>query len=172
MNSVLPNLSVIRILCIIAFSLITTLSHASGHASGKVHVVQMLNKSTVDKKQKMVFEPSIVKVNVGDVVRFVSTDSGHNSSSIKEMLPSGAKKWESKINKDFEVTFEQDGTYGYMCTPHYGMGMVGVVLVGDHKVNYEAAKNANHRGKAKKRFKEVFAKIDEQGADKFVPAHN
>ena len=171
MKSLLINTTVMRTLYVLAFSLIASFSHASGHASGKVHIVQMLNKSTVDTKQKMVYEPSIIKVNVGDVVKFVSTDPGHNSSSVKCMLPPGAKDWASKINKDFEVTFEKDGTYGYMCTPHYGMGMVGVVLVGNHKVNYDEAKAIKHRGKAKKRFKEAFAQIDELGVDKFVPIH-
>ena len=153
-----------RALCVLAFSFIATFSQASE----KVHIVQMLNKSTVDKKQRMVFEPSIIKVNVGDTVRFVSKDPGHNSASLKGMLPKGAEKWKSRISKDFEITFDKDGTYGYICSPHYGLGMVGVVLVGDYKVNYDEAKKKTHRGRAKKRFKDIFAKIDEMGAETFV----
>lgn len=128
-------------------------------AAGKVHVVQMLNKSTTNKKERMVFEPSVINIDVGDTVRFVSKDRGHNTASIKGMLPSGAEKWKSRIGKDFEVTYTADGTYGYMCSPHYGLGMVGVVLVGDYSRNLEQVAAKRHPSKARKRFDKMFAKI-------------
>lgn len=134
---------------------------ATAHAAGKVHVVKMLNKSMTDKKERMVFEPSILKVSVGDTVRFVSTDRGHKSASIKRMLPEGVKRWTSRIGKDFEMTFDKNGTYGYMCTPHYGMGMVGLILVGDYRVNFEEVAKKRQRGKAKKRFDQMFAEVRE-----------
>ena len=40
----------------------------------------------------------MLSVNVGDTVKFVPSDKGHNSESIKGMLPKGAKKWKGKIN--------------------------------------------------------------------------
>ena len=69
-------------------------------ASGAGHIVQMLNKHPEDKKQKMVFYPRILQVNSGDTVTFESTDKGHNSASIKGMIPDGAESWKGKINKD------------------------------------------------------------------------
>ena len=137
---------------------------SASHAAGKVHIVEMLNKSSTNSKERMVFEPSIIKVEVGDTVRFVSKDRGHNSASIKGMLPTGAAKWKSRLGRDFEIKFDKDGTYGYMCSPHYGLGMVGVVLVGDYRQNLDQAAKKGHRGKAKKRFKQIFAKINEMKA--------
>ena len=86
---------------------------SAANASGKIHVVEMLNKSPVNKKERMVFEPSMIKINVGDTVRFISKDRGHNTASIKGMLPTGSQKWKSRLGKDFEVTYKQDGTYGF-----------------------------------------------------------
>ena len=72
----------------------TGLLFAEGHT---VHEVMMYNKDPADSKRKMVFTPDIIEVNVGDVVRFVSAQKGHNSASIKGMLPDGAEKWKGKI---------------------------------------------------------------------------
>ncbi|MEL7117365.1 MAG: hypothetical protein AAGP08_17570, partial [Pseudomonadota bacterium] len=44
--------------------------------------------------------------------------------------------------------------------PHKSWGMVGLLLVGDVSVNYEAAKTARQRGKAKANFAELFAEAD------------
>ena len=95
-------------------------------------------------------------------MRFVSVDKGHNTESIKGMIPDGAAKWKSKISKDFEVTFETPGVYGYRCTPHYTLGMVGVVVVeGDNwDANLEAAKSVRQRGKAKKVFDAIWAAME------------
>ncbi|NIP22934.1 MAG: hypothetical protein GWO38_03715, partial [Phycisphaerae bacterium] len=43
----------------------------------------------------------------------------------------GVDRFRSKLNKDVSFTFEKPGIYVYKCTPHYGLGMVGVVVVGD-----------------------------------------
>ena len=61
----------------------------------------------------MLFSPHILEVNVGDTVKFVPADKGHNSELIKDMLPKGADKWKGKINKEVEVTFDTPGFYGY-----------------------------------------------------------
>ena len=61
------------------------------------------------------------------------------------------------MNKDLVVTFETPGVYGYQCKPHYGMGMVGLIVVGDETPNLEKAKSVTHPGKAK----QVFAKLFE-----------
>lgn len=126
-----------------------------------VHEVQMLNKHPDDKKKKMIFYPDIVRAKPGDTVKFISVDKGHNSKSDENMLPDGAEGWASKASKDFEITLDVEGTYGYYCTPHRSMGMVGLILVGDPSSNYEAAKSAKQKGKAKKVYADIFARADE-----------
>ena len=140
-----------------SFLLLTvTPSHAA------TYEVKMYNKDPANKKKRMVFIPRILKIKPGDTVKFISVNKGHNAQTIKGMIPSGAKKWKSKIGKDFEVTLDKPGVYGYKCTPHYGVGMVGLVVVegANWEANLEQAKSAKKVGKAKKIFKEIWAELE------------
>ena len=74
------------------------------------------------------------------------------------MLPEGVAAFKSKINDEFTVTVTEAGVYGVKCTPHYGMGMVALIVAGD-PVNLDAAKAVSHPGKAKKVFAELFAEL-------------
>jgi pseudoazurin len=121
-------------------------------ASAADYQVKMLNKGA---KGMMVFEPDLVKVQPGDTVTFVATDPGHDAMSVPGMLPDGVQPFEGKIGKDLTVTFTQPGVYGVKCKPHYVMGMVAAVVVGDPAVNLEAAKAAKNPGKAGKVFAEL-----------------
>ena len=118
-------------------------------AAAADHVVKMLNKG---KAGMMVFEPALVKVAPGDTVTFVPTDKSHNAESIAGMLPAGATPFKGKMNRPITVTFAKPGVYGYKCMPHYGMGMVGVVVVGNPNANLAAAQKVAHTGKAKQVF--------------------
>ncbi len=121
-------------------------------AGAAEHEVQMLNKGA---DGPMAFEPSFLKIAPGDTVRFVATDKGHNVLSIEGMSPEGAALFQGKMNEDVTVTFDKPGVYGFECKPHYGMGMVGLVVVGD-PVNLAEAKAVPQKGKAKKRFEQLF----------------
>lgn len=114
--------------------------------------VKMLNKGN---GRTMVFSPELVKIAPGDTVTFVSADPGHNAEIIPTMLPTGAAPFKGKMNQTFTVKFTKPGVYGYKCLPHYGMGMVGAVIVGNAAVNAAQAKSASHPGRAK----QVFATI-------------
>ncbi|MEO0860363.1 MAG: pseudoazurin [Pseudomonadota bacterium] len=132
---------------------------ADGHAT--VHEVQMLNKAT-EGNERMVFEPAVLRAQPGDTIRFVSTDRGHNSKSDENMIPEGATEWDGGINEDVEVTLDQPGTYGYYCTPHRSTGMVGLILVGEiDQEQFEAARDARQRGRARQRYEDIFAEAEE-----------
>lgn len=128
----------------------------------ETHVVEMLNKDPDDPKKRMVYRPTIVYAKPGDTVKFVSKDRGHNVQSIKGMLPEGAEKFRSKINKDFELKLDASGVYGYRCTPHYAAGMVGVIVVeGDNIAETLAeARKARKVGRSKKVFKELLDQVE------------
>ncbi|NNE22491.1 MAG: pseudoazurin [Rhizobiales bacterium] len=128
----------------------------TGAANAAEIEVKMLNKGA---KGGMVFEPDLVMAAPGDTVKFVSVDKGHNAESIKGMLPDGVDKFKSKLSKDFVLTVEKDGLYGIKCTPHYGLGMVALIAVGD-PANADAARAVKQRGKAKKRFAAIFEAYD------------
>lgn len=117
--------------------------------------VQMLNKGT---EGAMVFEPAFVAAQPGDTIHFISVDKGHNAESIKGMLPEGAEEFKSKIGADFELVVETEGLYGIKCTPHYSLGMIALIQVGD-AVNLDAAQGVKQRGKAAKRFDPLFAQV-------------
>jgi pseudoazurin len=137
-----------------------TLIPARAKAEAAIHEVQMLNDHPEDDKKLFVFFPEIVRAQPGDVIRFLSVDSNHNSEAFKNMLPEGAPHWKSKLGDDFDLTVETPGAYGYFCTPHKSWGMVGLMLVGDVSGNYEAIKAERQRGKAKANFAALFEEAD------------
>ncbi|MEO0357371.1 MAG: plastocyanin/azurin family copper-binding protein [Pseudomonadota bacterium] len=138
------------------------LSMAASHAADEpmTHEVQMLNRHPDNARERQVFYPDIVRANVGDTIKFVSVDRGHNSEFEPDWSPEGGTEWEGDINGDVEVVVEVEGAYGYKCTPHASAGMVGLLLVGDVTGNYEDLKDERFRGKAKKRFEDIFERAD------------
>jgi len=114
-------------------------------AVGKNYEVQMLNQGS---EGYMVFEPSVIKIQKGDSITFKATDAAHNSASIDGMIPAGAKVWNSKLSQDITVTFDVEGIYGYQCTPHAMMAMIGLIQVGENKDNLESVKSAAQKFKA------------------------
>lgn len=125
---------------------------AAGSIQAAEHEVHMLNKGAAGA---MVFEPSFIQAAPGDTVRFIPTDKTHNAETIKGMIPDGATPFKGKINEEIVVTLDKEGVYGVKCTPHYGMGMVALVVVGE-PVNLDAAQTVKQPGKAKAVFAELF----------------
>ena len=117
--------------------------------------VKMLNRGS---QGLFVFEPALVKINPGDGVKFVAADKGHDVESIPGMLPAGATPFKAPMSQNMTVTFTKPGVYGYKCRPHYGMGMVGLIVVGSPG-NVVEAKAVNQIGRAKITFAELFAKL-------------
>ncbi len=131
----------------------------------ETHVVEMRNADAENPNQINAFTPPILQIQPGDTVKFQVIDKGHNSASKRGMLPEGVEPWNGKIDEEIEIAFLVEGTYGYVCLPHYSMGMVGLVLVGDYRSNLETARKVKQRGKAKKIFRDLFAQVDALGAD-------
>jgi len=138
------------------------MSMAGGAFAAEVEV-KMLNKGT--EGGMMVFEPALVKIAPGDTVKFVATDKGHNVESIKGMLPADATSISGKSGEDLSVTLDKPGVYGVKCLPHYGMGMVAMIVVGT-PTNLDEAKAAPQIGKAKQVMAGLFDKLVAQTAEK------
>ena len=134
-----------------------TAALADGHAE---HVVEMLNQDPDNPRARMVFKPQILQVSPGDTIKFVAVDRGHNTQVDEDMMPEGGTMWESKLGEDFEVTIDAEGAYGYYCTPHRTVGMVGLILVGNALENYDDLKGVRMRGQAKKRWESIFDEAD------------
>ena len=117
--------------------------------------VKMLNHDSQNRSSQ--FEPAFLKIAPGDTVTFVATDKGHNSESLDGGIPQGATAWKGKISTDLTVTFTVPGFYAYRCAPHFGLGMVGLIEVGDGSVNLPAIQALNLPSKAAARMKELLA---------------
>ncbi len=126
------------------------------------HQVQMLNKDS--EGRAMQFEPAFLKIAPGDTVTFVATSKGHNSESILDIMPEGATPWKGKINEEITVTFDQEGLYAYKCQPHLGMGMVGLIQVGDAPAEIDPALIEKLPTRPEDRLNELLASAAETGA--------
>ena len=128
---------------------------AASSVNAATYQVEMRNKGD---DGVMVFQPSFVRAQPGDVIEFVPVDKGHNVESIKGMLPDGVEPFKTPFNKAFDLTVTKEGVYGVKCNPHYSMGMVALIEVGA-PVNLDAAKAVKHPGRAGKHFDALFGKV-------------
>lgn len=133
----------------LAASLATAVSAAD-------HEVQMLNKGP---DGVMVFEPPLTKIQPGDTVTFKPVDKGHNAETVKDMLPQGAEPFKGKMNETVTETFTVPGAYLIKCNPHFSMGMVALVVVGDSPANLDGIKSAKLPKKAHERLEAAISKM-------------
>ena len=98
----------------------------SAIGTAKEHTVKLLTVD--DNRQTMIMEPSYIRISKGDVVNFVTSDTTHNAQSL--ILPEGAKPFTTELGKSQKVAFSVEGAYLYKCTPHFALGMLGVIQVG------------------------------------------
>ena len=74
------------------------------------------------------------------------------------MLPDGVAPSSGLMNKEFVLPVTKPGIYGIKCKPHYAMGMVAVVQVGNGpSANLAAAKAVKVPGLAGKRMAAALA---------------
>ncbi len=123
--------------------------------------VLMLNAAPDDAQHTNIFAPDILHISPGDTVTFVPTNTGHNTASKRGMIPEGAAPWNSPMDEEFSITLTEPGIYGYMCLPHYEMGMVGLIIVGDPSANIDAARGVRHPGTARAAFHDLFERLDD-----------
>ena len=118
--------------------------------------VEMLNKRA--DGQIMVYSEDISRIDVGDTITWVPTTKGHNVEFL-----AGPDGWEapkrSKMNKEYSYKFEIPGIYFYQCTPHKGMGMIALVVVGNDTSNKAAIAKVKVVAKAKKKLPQLIEEL-------------
>ena len=125
-----------------------------GAVSAETFEVKMLNKG---EGGTMIFEPAGLRIAAGDTVKFLATTKGHNAEAVDGMIPEGAESFAGKINEEIEVTLTEPGFYGVKCKPHFAMGMVMVIAVGDEAAAPDAFLEGRLPKKAKQRFEEALS---------------
>jgi len=130
-----------------------TLGGAAAEA-GEI-TVKMLNRGEAGA---MVFEPEFIRAEVGDTVRFVPTDKGHNAETIKGFLPDGAEPFTGKINEEIVVELTEEGLYGIRCKPHFGLGMVALIQAGA-PVNLDEVRDVTGPKRVKAKFADWFGRL-------------
>ena len=158
----LPNrprhrVSPVRLFWIVSAFAVSTL--AAQVAPAAEVTVEMLNR---DKAANIsnAFKPGLVKIKPGDTVKWVATSPGHNVSFVHGGVPAGVAVFTSGFTKEIAYKFDKPGIYLYRCTPHFGMGMVGLVAVGGDKSNLAAVKAAYVPPMAKKRLEPLFTDLE------------
>jgi pseudoazurin len=132
-----------------AFLAATSLS-----VSAAEHIINMKNKGA--DGTAMVFEPNFVRAAVGDTVKFVPVDKGHFAVTLPGLWPEGVPDAKGQPNAEFVITLPKDGLYGIKCTPHYAMGMIALIQVGNAPIT-DAVKAMKFPGPVGKRYEAILA---------------
>ena len=119
-------------------------------------IIEMLNKRG---KEKMLYGQDVARIDVGQTITWTPDSKGHNVQFVS--VPEGVEKVKSKLSQEFSYTFEQEGVYLYVCTPHASMGMIGVVVVGESDANLDEVLGYKFRGKSKKKFKKIAKSLED-----------
>jgi plastocyanin len=87
-----------------------------------------------------VFSPAVVWLEEGATVTWENVSGNHSVTAYHpnndkpNRIPTGAASFNSGVMSEgdtFEHTFDEPGVYNYYCTPHEGLGMVGLVIVSE-----------------------------------------
>ena len=123
------------------------------------HEVKMLNSN---EHGSMMFEPMVLKANVGDTVTFKAVNKSHFVKSMA--VPEGAQKFASEEDQEITITLDKDGLYVYTCPVHRAMNMNGIIQVGNDIPNKAQAEKAvldlekkamSNKGRLLKAFEEI-----------------
>ena len=109
-----------KIIKFIALILVSNLFLASSFAAD--HTVNA---------EARIFKPDMLYIALGDTVNFSNLTS-HNVVSY--VIPEGSAGFGEKgkmAGSSLSITPDKEGIYGYVCEPHIGFGMLGVIVVGN-----------------------------------------
>ena len=114
--------------------------------------VEMLNRDSEGNRN--IYSDEVVRVEVGDTVTWLPTSKGHN---VEIVASPNQMEFKSKNNVEVRITFDTPGIYYYWCTPHKGMGMIGLIVVGNDLSNIDDVASAKAIGKSKKKLQTLLA---------------
>ena len=132
-----------------------TIALAAPAAMAETIEIEMLNRT--DDGRVMAFSQELIQAEVGDIIRFVPTDKGHNAQSVKGAIPDGQETFKGRINQEVEYEITEAGLTAVVCQPHVTVGMVALIVAGGDTSNAEDVLDARLRGKAADKIEELVA---------------
>ena len=123
----------------------TLLAIGASPALAEVIEVDMWTRSPDGENN--VFGPELIEAELGDTIRFLPTDPGHNAQSVQGAVPDGQEPFRGRINQEVEYEITEPGLTAVICLPHQGVGMVALVVAGDDVSNAEAIREARIPGR-------------------------
>ena len=107
------------------------------------------------------FRPLVTFAKPGDTIVWENMN-GHDTVSMKGMIPEGAKPWKSKLGETFSLTVDKEGAYLFKCEPHASLGMMGAIIV-DNADNLESIKESvDTSGEPKGMVKRVIRHVEKE----------
>jgi plastocyanin len=106
------------------------------------------------------FKAAIIYIQLGDSVKFNNMTS-HNAVSY--LIPEGGTQFGNKgkfPGGSFTAQPNKEGIWGYVCEPHIGFGMVGIIVVCDISADDVAAAKKKAIETLKGPFKRLIGKIN------------
>ena len=113
------------------------------------------------------FDPHVTWVEPGGTVTWRLESGTHTATAYHpgndqpRLVPEGTDAWDSgtmsEEGETFEHTFETEGVYHYLCTPHEQFGMMATVIVGEPHLEDQRALQTMPENKPE----EVHGKLEE-----------
>jgi len=113
------------------------------------------------------FDPHVTWVEPGGTVTWRLESGTHTATAYHpgndqpRLVPEGTEAWDSgtmsEEGETFEHTFETEGVYHYLCTPHEQFGMMATVIVGEPHLEDQRALRTMPENKPE----EVHGKLEE-----------
>ena len=128
-----------------------------GTVAAETFEVKTLNKGDGGT---MMFEQVSLHIAAGYTFRIIPANKGHNAEFVKGMIPEGATVFAGNINEKIDVTLTKPGFYGAKCKPHWGMGVVKVIAVGDDAAPVDSFLESKMPMKAKAGFQESLSGLE------------
>jgi pseudoazurin len=99
-------------------------------AEPAVQPAEARSRTHVVTARSTAYDPVVLKIEPGDTVSWTNM-GGHFNLFEAGLIPKGAEPWSSSMGQNVSRTFDVEGVYIYQCPPHFSMGMVGAIIVGE-----------------------------------------
>ena len=133
---------------------------SAGSADGTIHTIEVVTDPASGLPR---FDPPIAFIEPGDSVRIAMAGKVFASRLIAGMHPEGTEGWWGQVGETMEVTLTEPGIYGHKCGGSYGLGLVGLIVVGDPSPNLEAARAVQHPPLAAHVLEPLFDEVTPRG---------